>query len=124
MKLVRDRIPQLIEQDGLVPCTHIAQQGELWGLLMEKLVEESLELLRAEGSPEEGDPSVPVFEELADVIEVVEALKRYVDQRAPGVLDQVKREKAARKGRFSKALVLETIQTPLTESGSTRSALP
>lgn len=112
MKLIRDRVPQIIESEGLHARTHVACREELWGLLKEKLVEEALELLNANGLPE--DPAefeaAHAVEELADVFEVVEALERYVEARAPGKLAQVRAEKAQRKGRFDLALVLEGIE--------------
>ena len=63
-KLVRDRIPDVIRESGREPeVTHV--KGEmLRQALKDKLVEEALELKDAEN----------IEEELADVLEVVDAI--------------------------------------------------
>lgn len=62
-KLVRDRIPEIIEQSGKKAVTRIAGDGEYRQYLREKLQEEVGEFM------ENGNP-----EELADILEVVFAL--------------------------------------------------
>jgi predicted house-cleaning noncanonical NTP pyrophosphatase (MazG superfamily) len=89
-KLVRDRIPDVIRADGREPeVTHVT--GELLKqALKDKLVEEALELKDA----------TRVEEELADVLEVVDAIiDNYgIDRRN---LETVKKEKYDRLGGFS-----------------------
>jgi predicted house-cleaning noncanonical NTP pyrophosphatase (MazG superfamily) len=65
-KLVRDRIPEIIRSKGEVPVMHIAPDEEYRARLAEKLREEVAELL---------DPDANLCDELADVLEVLEALR-------------------------------------------------
>lgn len=67
-KLIRDRIPQIIEADGHYPVTRVLDGQDYRAALLAKLVEEAREAQDA--SPDE----LPV--ELADVWEVVQALLR------------------------------------------------
>ncbi|MFF3691071.1 nucleoside triphosphate pyrophosphohydrolase [Streptomyces sp. NPDC002187] len=69
-KLVRDRIPQIIREDGAEPVTYTAGREEYRGRLRDKLGEEVAEFLEAD------EDSAP--EELADVLEVARA------RRGPG----------------------------------------
>lgn len=47
-KLVRDRIPEMIERDGKTAVTHIAETEEYIRFLLAKVVEEATELQSAE----------------------------------------------------------------------------
>lgn len=62
-KLVRDKIPRIIEAAGDIPHTRILEEGEFESLLEDKLDEEVLEFHRDRN-----------LEELADILEVVYAL--------------------------------------------------
>lgn len=64
--MVRDRILQIIREDGAEPVTYIAGAEEYRNCLRDKLGEEVTEFLEAD------DAKAP--EELADVLEVVHAL--------------------------------------------------
>ena len=63
MKLVRDRIPEIIIEDGRTPIYHIADKEEYKRELFRKVKEELAEFRE--------DPCV---EEVADLVEVVYAL--------------------------------------------------
>ena len=52
-KLVRDRIPEIIEKDGHTPFTHTATDTEYWKKLLEKLQEELNEFSVSDGDPDE-----------------------------------------------------------------------
>jgi predicted house-cleaning noncanonical NTP pyrophosphatase (MazG superfamily) len=62
-KLVRDRIPQIIQASGKNACIRKADEAEYMHLLRQKLLEEVNEFMESGSS-----------EELADVLEVVTAL--------------------------------------------------
>jgi predicted house-cleaning noncanonical NTP pyrophosphatase (MazG superfamily) len=62
-KLVRDKIPEIIEKQGLLPLTRTAEAAEYRRLLGAKLVEEVAEFLAA-----------GTVDELADILEVVHAV--------------------------------------------------
>ncbi|SFR50297.1 MULTISPECIES: nucleoside triphosphate pyrophosphohydrolase [Halorubrum] len=96
-KLVRDEIPGIIEADGERPRTHVADEDEFADRLAEKLAEETAEYR------ESRDP-----EELADVLEVVHAL-RELDGLTAEQLEELRSEKAERRGRFDDRIVLERV---------------
>ncbi|ACY97475.1 MULTISPECIES: NUDIX domain-containing protein [Thermomonospora] len=93
-KLVRDRIPEIIESAGGRPQTRIADDGEYRALLRAKLYEEAGEYASGQ------DPA-----ELADVLEVVRALAA-----AHGIdaaeLERMRAAKAAERGAFTGRVVL------------------
>lgn len=62
-KLVRDKIPQIIEKSGAVPVTRVLEQEEYLAALEVKLDEEVREFHESKA-----------MEELADILEVVYAL--------------------------------------------------
>jgi predicted house-cleaning noncanonical NTP pyrophosphatase (MazG superfamily) len=63
-KLVRDRIPEIMRQQGKNPQIEVIEGERLKAALKDKLVEEATE----------ARDSADIREELADVIEVAEAL--------------------------------------------------
>ena len=88
-KLVRDRIPEIIQEDGKTP---IMDEEEYVRELDRKLCEEAEEY-RADGS----------IEEMADVLEVLQAIciaRGYTLQQ----LEEVRRKKAAERGGFKKRI--------------------
>jgi predicted house-cleaning noncanonical NTP pyrophosphatase (MazG superfamily) len=93
-KLVRDRIPELIENNGQKPKYRRASGDELDYLLRAKIVEESRELL------ESGDTS-----EIVDILEVIDALLslRNVDS---AFLEIQKHAKRLARGAFEEGYVL------------------
>ena len=97
-KLVRDAIPSVIRENGETPVTHAAEGEEYRRRLREKLCEE------AEEFRESGDP-----EELADVLEVFEAIldAAKIDETE---LADLRERKADERGRFSEGIVLERVE--------------
>jgi predicted house-cleaning noncanonical NTP pyrophosphatase (MazG superfamily) len=97
-KLVRDDIPAVIEADGETPVTHVVEGEEYERRLFAKLDEETAELRE--------DPSA---DELADVLEVVDALRAHlgVDEDE---LRRIRAEKAAERGRFEEGVVLDRVE--------------
>jgi predicted house-cleaning noncanonical NTP pyrophosphatase (MazG superfamily) len=97
-KLVRDRIPEIIERNGETAVTHVADDDEYQRRLCEKLDEETEEF-RASGD----------LDELADVMEVVLAIcaARDID---PDTLRQRRQAKANARGGFADRIVLERVE--------------
>ena len=96
-KLVRDRIPEKLAAKGLGFSVHAADDEEYVQKLRAKLLEEVQEFLRDE-SPEE----------MADVLEVLEAFARLKGWRWSEVQAKQK-QKAEQRGRFEKRIILEEI---------------
>ena len=97
-KLVRDRIPDLIEADDEMPITHVAGDDEYERRLLEKLDEEIAEY-RESRRPDE----------LADCLEVVYALGQQHDLSADD-LRETRERKAAERGGFADRIVLEGVE--------------
>ena len=88
-KLVRDGVPGIIRRSGREPEIKRISGEELKAALKEKLVEEALEF----------KDSSDVYEELADVLEVVDAIiDEFGIDRVK--LDEAKKEKHRRAGGF------------------------
>ncbi|MGW4160351.1 nucleoside triphosphate pyrophosphohydrolase [Streptomyces sp. SS162] len=95
-KLVRDRIPEIIRNDGAEPVTYIAAPEEYRARLREKLREEVAEFLDAD---EEEAPG-----ELADVVEVLLALAAELGI-TPEQLEALRAAKADERGCFARRIV-------------------
>lgn len=107
-KLVRDRVPKRVEDNGEYSDVYVALGDEKGQFLRQKLVEEALEV-NASGSMRE------TLEELADVEEVVDALlDEYGLNRES--LQRAQAEKQSARGGFSDGLVL--MSTALSEDSS------
>ncbi|HLP79835.1 MAG TPA: nucleoside triphosphate pyrophosphohydrolase [Acidobacteriota bacterium] len=94
MKLVRDKIPQIMKNKGLTPRTHIANKDEFLEHLIKKLQEEVKEFTK--------DPS---HEELADVLEVIDAI--HTNKFKKSKVLAVKKKKRLERGAFKKRIILE-----------------
>ncbi len=92
-KLVRDRIPEILDEKGVSYEKRIASPEEYRAELIKKLAEEIQEFSTA------GDP-----EELADVIEVVESLKQLPEYYEVEAIRQKKREE---RGGFDEKFILK-----------------
>ena len=86
-KLVRDRIPEIIEAQGETPHTRILDDGEYLRCLEEKLDEEVAEYHRDQNA-----------EELADILEVVYALAAAKGVSKEALLDTYRKKHQARGG--------------------------
>ena len=93
-KLVRDLIPEIIKENGEVPVTKILTEKEYTLCLLDKLQEEVKEFLVAEN-----------MEEMADVLEVLEALT-YVLGFTPEMVQRVKQDKKEARGAFKERIFL------------------
>ncbi|WP_051288085.1 nucleoside triphosphate pyrophosphohydrolase [Alkalicoccus chagannorensis] len=97
-KLVRDLIPEVVAEEGQIARARFARPEELRGLLFAKLREEIDEL--------EEEPSV---EELADVYEVLEALREHHDYSDEDVA-KAREKKKVERGGFRQGVILESVR--------------
>ncbi len=95
-KLVRDRIPEIIQQNGAIPVTRILSEEEYRNALCQKLQEELNEFLA------ENDPM-----ELADLYEVADALAQLLGGKAK--IEELQQEKREKSGAFCKRIYLEEV---------------
>ena len=96
-KLVRDRIPEIIETSGNTCVTEILSDEDYLKRLDAKLDEEQVEY--------HADQNI---EELADLMEVIQACavaRGYTVEQ----LEQVRAEKAAKRGGFEKRILLKEV---------------
>lgn len=97
-KLVRDRIPQVVEEAGKTPITRILQQHEHLVEIKYKMQEEALEFQQATQQTE-------AIEELADVLELIHAAL-HVYGVSYEQLEQVRLDKKHTRGGFSEGVYL------------------
>lgn len=98
-KLVRDKIPEIIAVNEGVPAeTQIVSGEEYDKYLRQKLEEEAAEVAGAQGSAE-------VAEELADLLEVADALMA-VHGLERSLVEEVRLKKREKRGGFDKGIVL------------------
>lgn len=99
-KLVRDRIPEIIEADGKICKYEVLPDDMYLNLLEEKLNEELVEYQESKS-----------LEELADLLEVMQSVVK-----ARGwtweQLEQIRRTKAQSRGGFEKKLLLKEVDNP------------
>lgn len=96
-KLVRDRIPEIIESSGKSCATVILSNEEYLRMLDAKLDEELAEYHKDQN-----------IEELADLLEVIQAAaiaRGYTIED----LERVRAEKAAKRGGFAKRILLKEV---------------
>ena len=94
-KLVRDRIPEIIQKSGRKPKVRTAERAELDHLMREKIVEEATELL------DSGN-----VEEIADILEILDALILLRGLRRED-LETLRKKKRDERGGFVKGLILD-----------------
>lgn len=96
-KLVRDRIPEIIEADGKT-CVYETLSDEAYTRLLDQKLNEELAEYQESKS----------LEELADLLEVMQAVVRArgwtLDE-----LEQVRADKAAERGGFTKKILLKEV---------------
>ena len=98
-KLVRDRIPQIIEGSGKTCVTEVLSREAYLHALNEKLNEELAEYQQSKA-----------LEELADLLEVMEAVAKARGDTWEELM-KVKLEKKQKRGGFDKMLLLEEVST-------------
>lgn len=100
-KLVRDRIPEIIEGNGEEPITRILNDEEYRSELIKKLNEEYDEVVNASGED--------IIEELADMLEVMESIANLQNKTLDNIIIEKEKNKNKRGG-FSKKIFLEGVK--------------
>ena len=99
-KLVRDRIPEIIEQAGQACSCSVLSDEEYLKMLDEKLNEELAEYQESKS-----------MEELADLLEVIRAVT-LARGSSPEEVEEIRRIKAEKRGGFEKKILLEEVTEP------------
>lgn len=99
-KLVRDRIPEIIEASGKKCVCSILSDDEYLAKLDEKLNEELAEYQERKS-----------MEELADLLEVIRAVA-VAQGSSIAEVEAIRQEKAAKRGGFEKKILLKAVITP------------
>lgn len=102
-KLVRDRIPEIIRDNGEEPVIRVLDDSEYRVELETKLGEEYHEVLGTTTSSDR-------IEELADMVEVIMALAEVEGKTFDDVLD-VAKKKREKRGGFVEKIYLERVIT-------------
>ena len=97
-KLVRDRIPEIIEANGKIYVCETLADEDYMHLLDQKLNEELAEYQESKS-----------LEELADLLEVMQAVVKARGWTLED-LERVRADKAAKRGGFEKKILLKEVQ--------------
>ena len=101
-KLVRDKIPEIIENSGKEPIIRVLEDTEYKEELLKKLYEEYREVIEAKTKEE-------TLEECSDVLEVLIALLEYNGYTLEDLL-KCRDEKKEKRGAFQKRLYLVKVK--------------
>jgi predicted house-cleaning noncanonical NTP pyrophosphatase (MazG superfamily) len=93
-KLVRDRIPEILDTKGISYEKKVASPEEYKDELLKKITEEVAEFTESNGD----------IKELADILEVVDALKKLPEYATVEDIQRVKREE---KGSFDQKFIVK-----------------
>ena len=96
-KLVRDKIPEIIEADGKKCEIEIASKQEHYNLLKQKLIEETEEFLEDEN-----------LDKLADIMEVLFALAENLGYKEVELVNERQKKKESY-GAFKEKVVLRKV---------------
>jgi len=102
-KLVRDKIPEIIKQDGAVAQFRILEKEEFLKELFKKLEEEVNELITSK------DDKHDLEKEIGDVREVIEAIIEGLDLDKGEIL-RLRCERKVKRGGFSQRIFLESVE--------------
>ncbi|MDQ0063261.1 nucleoside triphosphate pyrophosphohydrolase [Paenibacillus harenae] len=97
-KLVRDRIPEIITNQGMSFTTRVLENDEYKTELLAKLKEETNEFIEAKSGSE-------ASEELADMLEVIHALAETIGVTVQE-LERIRADKAVKRGGFMERVYL------------------
>jgi len=105
-KLVRDKIPEIIEASGKKAIVELLDEKMYVKKLNEKLVEEVKEFLECEESKKKQYESI---EELGDVLEVMLAILKHKGYNL-GELIEIMDDKREERGGFEKRILLKGVE--------------
>lgn len=94
-KLVRDKIPSIIEENGDTCNCHTADNIEYWQKLKEKLQEEVVEFVESED-----------ISEIADILEVLDAIIEHKNFGKEELV-KIKKAKLDKRGGFKNKIILD-----------------
>jgi predicted house-cleaning noncanonical NTP pyrophosphatase (MazG superfamily) len=97
-KLVRDKIPRIIRENGETPVTHVAEEEEFWEKLKEKLKEEVDEFLENNS-----------IEEMVDVFEIITVINNLNGWDLERIL-MLQEQKRKERGSFDDKIILEKVE--------------
>ena len=100
-KLVRDRIPEIIRNNGEEPETRILSDEEYKEELEKKLLEEYNEVLNASGNDR--------IEELADMLEVMISLAALEEKTLDDIITKAE-QKREKRGGFKEKIYLKSVK--------------
>ncbi len=98
-KLIRDKVLDILDKKGIAHKSHIADDQEFEEKLFLKLLEEAAEVATEEDSEK-------LKEELADLLEVIEAIKSHKGFTTAEI-EETRLAKIAERGSFDKRIILE-----------------
>jgi len=101
-KLIRDKIPEIIEKTGATAEIEIMDDATYEEMLFEKLLEECQEFLHAKSNEEK-------IEEIADILEVINSISKVLDTNFEHI-EKIRIEKKNQRGGFEKKLLLKSTQ--------------
>ena len=99
-KLVRDKIPNIIEENGETPVIKVLNENDYKKELEKKLYEEYKEVIEASGDER--------IEELADMLEVIRALASLENKNLNDIID-IADKKNKKRGAFDEKIFLEKV---------------
>lgn len=97
-KLVRDKIPNILDNDGVKHKTHVVKGRKYGWYLKRKLLEEFNEFMVN-----------PSAEELADILEVLEYLRKFYNIDLSEI-KECKDKKKKERGGFDKGIILDWVK--------------
>lgn len=102
-KLVRDRIPEIIEKDNRVAKTKVLDDVGYRQELLKKIVEESIEVKEAYGNKED------LVKEIGDLLEVIDSTLKAFNLSMEEVI-KLKEKRRIERGGFEKRIFLESVE--------------
>ena len=100
-KLVRDRIPEIIQKEGNTADIIILSEESFIQAIKEKLIEEANEVCNAQNRDD-------ILSELADLQEVMDTIKQLYNINTLEV-NTIQAVKALQRGKFEKRLYLKSV---------------